>query len=251
MRAAYTVEHGLARQGYVGYSPAELASLDRPLRFTPLICMFAVLAGLALQAPWIHFTLAVFGAVALPFSSHHPFDMLYNHAVRRLTGGAKLPPNPLPRRVAFFVCGCGNLCVGLLFAAGSPAAAYWLGGLLAASQLVLAGTNFCVFSMLMEAGFSLYGRRLNLISGEQARRLVEQGAQLVDVRSVEEFAEGRLAGSLNIPVQEIETRIGELRDTGKPLVIYCAAGVRSHKAAELLKRSGVEQVHELGMISRW
>lgn len=86
---------------------------------------------------------------------------------------------------------------------------------------------------------------------EQAHELVEAGALLLDVRTPEEFAGGHLPGAINIPVQELPQRLGEVGSAPKGVVVYCAAGGRSASAAEILKRAGVTQVLNLGPMSAW
>jgi phage shock protein E len=94
------------------------------------------------------------------------------------------------------------------------------------------------------------GPRGPRISGAEARRLVKEGAQLVDVRTSGEFASGHIEGALNIPVQDLEARSSELA-RGRALVVYCRSGQRSGMAARRLKRAGFDQVHDLGAMSRW
>lgn len=70
----------------------------------------------------------------------------------------------------------------------------------------------------------------------QLCKVCEQGgaAQLVDVRSAGEFAAGHLPGAVNIPVEEIERRLGDL-NREKALVLICKGGTRAGVAAKLLK----------------
>lgn len=89
------------------------------------------------------------------------------------------------------------------------------------------------------------------IDGAEARRLVKEGALLLDVRTPEEFAAGHLPDALNIPVQELEQRIAELGPKQKSVVVYCRSGNRSGRAARLLKREGYPAVRDLGGMSRW
>ena len=89
------------------------------------------------------------------------------------------------------------------------------------------------------------------ISGAEARRLVQEGARLVDVRTAEEFAAGHIEGAVNIPVQELERRMNELKPLERPLVLYCRSGNRSGRAASMLKKAGHTAVHDLGAIGRW
>src|SRR5205807_478782 len=48
------------------------------------------------------------------------------------------------------------------------------------------------------------------LSAAEARRLVQKGARLLDVRSPKEFAERHIEGSLNLPVEDLKRRVGEL-----------------------------------------
>lgn len=71
----------------------------------------------------------------------------------------------------------------------------------------------------------------------------DEGAQVVDVRETWEFGAGHVPGAVNIPLDELIGRIGELRE---PLVLVCASGNRSGMAAEYLtSRAGFERVANL------
>lgn len=89
------------------------------------------------------------------------------------------------------------------------------------------------------------------VSRAEARRLVEAGARLVDVRTPEEFAAGHLPGALNLPIQELERRMVELEPRERPIVVYCRSGSRSARAAHLLEKAGFGAIHDLGAMSRW
>lgn len=92
---------------------------------------------------------------------------------------------------------------------------------------------------------------LGKVSPEKARTLVEGGARLVDVRTPGEHASGHIDGSLNVPVQELAKRMSELGEKAKPVVVYCASGMRSASAAGMLRRAGFAEVHDLGAMARW
>lgn len=98
--------------------------------------------------------------------------------------------------------------------------------------------------------FLVFARRGN-ISGAEARKMVSNGARLVDVRSPEEFAAGHVEGSTNIPVGEVEKRIAELGAQDQPIIVYCQSGVRSARAARILKSAGYRNVHDLGAMRSW
>jgi rhodanese-related sulfurtransferase len=77
----------------------------------------------------------------------------------------------------------------------------------------------------------------NEVSREQARELVENGAQLVDVRADHEWETGRIAGATHIPLDELAQRAGEI-DQDRPVVLYCRGGNRSTMATTALADAG-------------
>jgi phage shock protein E len=89
------------------------------------------------------------------------------------------------------------------------------------------------------------------VSGAEARKLVGNGALLLDVRTQEEFALRHIEGALNIPVQQLDRRIGELGTKDRPVVVYCRSGRRSAHAARMLQEAGYTSVHDLGGMNRW
>lgn len=70
----------------------------------------------------------------------------------------------------------------------------------------------------------------------------ERGAQVIDVREPWEFANGRVPGSVNVPLAEFIGRMSELKS---PIVLTCASGARSAAAAEYLDRHGYAEVANL------
>lgn len=71
-------------------------------------------------------------------------------------------------------------------------------------------------------------------------------ATIVDVRTPEEFASGHVAGSVNIPLDQVPSRVDEFRDMSKPLVVCCLSGGRSGQAMGFLQQSGVDDVYNGG-----
>jgi phage shock protein E len=100
------------------------------------------------------------------------------------------------------------------------------------------------------AGYLVLGRGRELQGGE-ARALVAAGARLLDVRSPEEFEGGHLPGALNIPVQELDRRLGEVGPAEHDVVVYCRSGHRSSRATEILREHGFTRVHNLGPMTAW
>ena len=75
---------------------------------------------------------------------------------------------------------------------------------------------------------------------------IKSGAKIVDVRTVEEFEEEHYPNAVNIPVNEIQTRISEIGEKNVPVVLYCASGARSAFAARVLKNLGFTDVVNAG-----
>lgn len=63
--------------------------------------------------------------------------------------------------------------------------------------------------------------------------------QLLDVRSALEFTGDRLDGAWNIPLEELDKRVGELRSAKGKLVLVCQSGNRALMAAQILQRKGI------------
>ncbi|MGC8872390.1 MAG: rhodanese-like domain-containing protein [Caldimicrobium sp.] len=60
---------------------------------------------------------------------------------------------------------------------------------------------------------------------------------LLDVREADEFAAGAFKHAKNIPLSELENRLNEI-PKDKVILVYCATGVRSEMAYNLLKKAG-------------
>lgn len=74
---------------------------------------------------------------------------------------------------------------------------------------------------------------------------IQQGAIIIDVRTELEYRVGHIAGSLNIPLQELKNRISKI-PKGKTIITCCASGIRSASAKAILKNSGFDTVHNGG-----
>ena len=68
----------------------------------------------------------------------------------------------------------------------------------------------------------------------------EKRGTIVDVRTPGEFMGGNVIGSINIPVQELQQRLEEVKQLKTPLVLCCASGGRSSMATDFLKNQGIE-----------
>lgn len=73
-------------------------------------------------------------------------------------------------------------------------------------------------------------------------------AVLLDVRTKEEYAQGHIKGSINIPLQEIEKAQQTVENKELPLFVYCRSGSRSAQAVKALKMMGYENARNIGGI---
>lgn len=63
---------------------------------------------------------------------------------------------------------------------------------------------------------------------------------IVDVRTRDEYAGGNVAGSINIPLQEIQQREAEVMNLQQPVIFCCASGGRSGQATMYFKSKGLD-----------
>lgn len=77
------------------------------------------------------------------------------------------------------------------------------------------------------------------------RELVSAGATIVDVRTKGEYQSGHVKGSVNIPLQSIQSQFNRI-PKNKPVITCCASGMRSSQAKSFLKSQGYTDVHNGG-----
>ena len=84
------------------------------------------------------------------------------------------------------------------------------------------------------------------INIEELKKMIMEGALLVDVRSPQEYQEGHLKGAKLIPEYEImKTCRYELKDKNAVIILYCSTGSRSKKAQRKLEKMGYQNVYNL------
>lgn len=76
-------------------------------------------------------------------------------------------------------------------------------------------------------------------------------AQLIDVRTPEEFAGGHIPRAINLPLQQIDQAAAIVPDKATPLFVYCQSGARSAQAVSDLKRMGYIDARNIGGIGSW
>lgn len=102
-----------------------------------------------------------------------------------------------------------------------------------------------VLLMLVTMSAQVWGAEKN-ISARDAKVLLDRNKKvyLLDVRTPQEYSQGKLAGSVLIPIGEFERRIGEV-PKNRTIVVYCAVGSRSKPVAGFLSRQGYRDVYNM------
>lgn len=97
----------------------------------------------------------------------------------------------------------------------------------------------------------LFGRKTPSLEPDAAADALDRGELvLVDVRSATERAEGRIAGSLHVPLDQLGSRFDEL-PVGRQLGFVCKSGARSASAAKLASGRGANAVNVRGGMLAW
>ena len=72
------------------------------------------------------------------------------------------------------------------------------------------------------------------------KELVSKGAVIIDVRSPGEYKTGHVQGSKNYPLDNIRSKVAEIKKMSKPVITVCRSGSRSGIAKGILKSAGIE-----------
>lgn len=99
----------------------------------------------------------------------------------------------------------------------------------------------CAFAFVLFACKGKTQDEFKNLSSDDFERLIEdETIQRVDVRTVAEYSEGHIAGSLNLNAldESFSANADELLDKACPVAVYCKSERRSRKAAQLLAKKG-------------
>lgn len=88
--------------------------------------------------------------------------------------------------------------------------------------------------------------KMQNVSNEAFKQLMQGDVLLLDVRTLEEYEAGHIDDATLIPVGELEARIDEVADyKDKNVLVYCRSGNRSVTASTILLKNGFTQVYNL------
>jgi hypothetical protein len=135
-------------QGYGEVSDDDRRRLWLGLRFAPGLCLAGIATGVALSSPVLLFVMAGSGFLGGFVTRKHPFDYLYDVAIRPLLGGPPTPYSPPPRRFACQLATPWITAIGIAFLAGGDAVAWILAVPLLAVGAVVTATNWCLPSFI-------------------------------------------------------------------------------------------------------
>ncbi|MGL5642620.1 MAG: rhodanese-like domain-containing protein [Paraclostridium sp.] len=102
---------------------------------------------------------------------------------------------------------------------------------------------------------ALFGsKKYTNINNEELQRITKlnKNALILDVRSPGEFRNNHIPKAKNIPVQELSTKLESLSEyKDDEIIVYCASGGRSASAANILYKSGFNNIYNLGGIGNY
>ena len=122
-----------------------------------------------------------------------------------------------------------------------------------ANHPVLVSALLFSFFMLVFSELRRKSRGLTHVEPQEAVKLINNDAVVIDIRSAEAFAKGHIVNARNIPLDELGPDNKKISKLGtKPVLAVCEAGMSSTRAVEALKKAGLESVYGLkGGISAW
>jgi len=146
----------LTMQGYGALGDEERKALWLGIRFAPALCFAGIALGVVLASPVLLAAMAATAFVGGFVTPKHPFDYLYDLALRPLLGGPSVPPSPAPRRFACQLATPWIAAIAVAFVVGLTAVAWALAVPLLLVAAVVTTTNWCLPSLMYGL---LHGRR--------------------------------------------------------------------------------------------
>ncbi len=75
---------------------------------------------------------------------------------------------------------------------------------------------------------------------EDFKKILENGGTIIDVRTPAEFQAGHPKNAINIPLQNLESKIKDIKKMKQPILVCCASGMRSASARVVLEKHGLK-----------
>ena len=135
-------------QGYGALTDRARRELWLGLRFSPALCLAGIALGTVLASPAVLLAMAVTAGIGGFMTAKHPFDYLYDAAVRPLLGGPKVPTSPAPRRFACQLATPWVAAIAVAFLADAPVVAWALAAPMLLVAATVTTTNWCLPSFV-------------------------------------------------------------------------------------------------------
>ncbi|MCB9030072.1 MAG: rhodanese-like domain-containing protein [Deltaproteobacteria bacterium] len=110
---------------------------------------------------------------------------------------------------------------------------------------ILLLVQLLIFSFNVFAGSTSV--EVKKIDSTSAWHEINNNALLIDVRTVDEFNSGHIDGAINIPHNQLESRLSEVdSNKGREIILYCKSGKRAGIAGDVLVKNGYTKVFNAG-----
>lgn len=121
-----------------------------------------------------------------------------------------------------------------------------------ANHPLLVGALVLSFLLLVFTELRRKTRGITSLEPQEAVKLMNADAVVVDIRSPEAFARGHIVNARNVPLDELGDGAALEKFRSKPIIAVCDAGMTSGRAVEKLRKAGIEKVFGLrGGIAAW
>jgi rhodanese-related sulfurtransferase len=121
----------------------------------------------------------------------------------------------------------------------------------AGNHTLLVGALFLSFFVVTFTELRRQSMGLSSVEPQDAVRLINAEATVLDVRSPETYARGHIVNAKNIPLAELDANLDKIKKY-KSIVAVCDAGVSSNQAVNTLRKAGLDNVYGLrGGINAW
>lgn len=138
----------LTMQGYGALADGERRQLWLGIRLAPALCLLGIAVGTVLASPAVLFLMAGLAAVGGFLAPKHPFDYLYDVALRPIFGGPAIPVSPAPRRFACQLATPWIAAIAFAFLADASTVAWILAAPLIVVAATVTTTNWCLPSLI-------------------------------------------------------------------------------------------------------
>jgi hypothetical protein len=155
-----TCKRRLQIQGYQNYSDKELNDYKYGIRFAYILCTTLFGLGLLLSNLTVLIVAAAIATIGA-FPPYHPFDYLYNYAIRHILNKPKMPPRTNQGR---FACGIAAIWLAItiyLLHSNYTVAGYILGGMLLVVAILVSALDICIPSIIYNALFKREQQKTN------------------------------------------------------------------------------------------